>query len=78
MRKLLEKEKDRVEGNKKVYVKLREPILIGSKGEKNYGRFESRKFGASSYEEVFQKNIALETVGKEALKPGYCIGGYRE
>lgn len=28
MRKLLEKEKDRVEGNKKVYVKLREPILI--------------------------------------------------
>ena len=33
-----EKWRGRVEGNKKVYAKLREPILVGSKGE------ESRKF----------------------------------
>ena len=36
------KERDigRVEGNKEVYVKLREPILVGSKGEENSHRFE--------------------------------------
>ena len=76
MRKLLEKERGRVEDKKKC-VKLREPILIGSKGEETSNRFEPRKFGALGYEEVFQ-NIALETIGKETLKPGYYIRDHRE
>ena len=41
-----ERERGRVEGNKKVDVKLREPILVGNKEEENYGRFEPGKFGA--------------------------------
>ena len=73
-----ERDRGRVEGDKKkVYVKLREPTLVGSKGEENSSRFESRKFGALSYKKEFQ-NTALEMVGKETLKPGYCIKGYRE
>ena len=35
-----ERERGKVEGNKKVYVKLREPILVGSKGEENSCRFK--------------------------------------
>lgn len=51
----------RVDGDKEVEVKLREPLLVGSKGEEYSGRFEPGKFGAPGC--------------KEALKPGYCIGG---
>ena len=40
-----EREIGRVEGNKEVYVKLREPILVESKGEENSRRFELWKFG---------------------------------
>ena len=40
-----EREIGSVEGNKEVYVKLREPILVGSKGEENSHRFELWKFG---------------------------------
>ena len=40
-----ERERGKVEGNKKVYVKLREPILVGSKGEENSCRFKLWKFG---------------------------------
>ena len=40
------RERGRVEGNKEVYVKLRESILVGNKEEENYGRFELWKFGA--------------------------------
>ena len=40
------RERGRVEGNKEVYVKLRESILVGNKEEENYGRFEPGKFGA--------------------------------
>ena len=51
--------------------------MVGSKGEGTFSRFEPRKFGALGYEEVFQ-NIALETIGKEALKLRYYIGDHRE
>ena len=34
LRKLLEREESRVEGDKEVEVKLREPMLVWSKGEK--------------------------------------------
>ena len=40
------RERGRVEGNKEVYVKLMESILVGNKEEENYGRFELGKFGA--------------------------------
>ena len=73
-----ETEEGTVEGNKKkVRVKLRDLILVGSKGKGTFSRFEPRKFGALGYEEVFQ-NIALETIGKEALKLRYYIGDHRE
>ena len=54
----------RVDDDKEVEVKLREPLLVGSKGEEYSGRFEPGKFGAPGC--------------KGALKPGYCIGGCKE
>ena len=62
MIKLRERERGRVEGN--IYIKLRKLILIGSKGEENFIRFESGKFKALVY--------------KEVLKSIYCIGDNRE
>ena len=43
---------------KKKCVKVREPILVGSKGKE-----KPRKFGVLGYEEVFQ-NTALKTIRK--------------
>ena len=51
--------------------------MLGSKGKGTFSRFEPRKFGALGYEEVFQ-NIAMETIGKETLKPRYYIRDHRE
>ena len=56
---------------------MRDPILVGSKGKGTFSRLEPRKFGALGYEEVFQ-NIALETIGKEALKLRYYIEDHKE
>ena len=66
MIKLRERERGRVEGNIYIYIyiKLRKLILIGSKGEENFIRFESGKFKALVY--------------KEVLKSIYCIGDNRE
>ena len=43
-----------VEGNKEVCIKLREPLLVGSKGEENFGRFELGKFGNFGCKEVLK------------------------
>ena len=59
MTKLLEKQRE-VE----LKVKFGEPILIGTKGKENFGRFEPGKFWALGC--------------KDVLKSRYCIGDSKE
>ena len=69
-----ERERGRVEGNKEVYIKLREPIPIGSKEEKINKiliGLNQKILELLAIKRHWNQDIALKIVRKKALKPWY-------
>ena len=78
MRKLLKKERGRVEGNKEIYIKLGELILVKAKEKKNYGRFEPGKFGALGCKEILKSIYCIGDSKERDIETRYCIGDHRK